>query len=331
MIGVSLTYLVTLIIGLVISPFIIKTLRNAGAFRKETSRKSACGDYKAKIFNSMHKEKTANTPRMGGLIILFGLLFSLVLFADKIDVLTSIVIQSFFVWLLFGLLDDLNDINIGKFHLRMRYKLLIAIIISSILTFDLLILTFDFSFIFFGIMFSSLLLFLIFSVLWLTFWWTTTIIDGLDGLAGGIYAILYFAIGLLNYAHGIEGLAYFSFVISALSISFLFFNITPAKVFLTEVGSAPMSFILGFITLIDALVYGIDAMVLLVVGGILLAITPITSLMQISYRKIYKKKLFKIAPLHITLNASGMPEQSVVMFYWIITFVLSFLALSFLI
>jgi phospho-N-acetylmuramoyl-pentapeptide-transferase len=104
------------------------------------------------------------------------------------------------------------------------------------------------------------------------------ITDGLDGLAGGLLVIAFGSFSVIAFAKGLLLLSAFCGVVTGASLAFLWNNIPPAKFF----------------------------------------IETLSIIIQIFSKKVFKKKVFKIAPLHHHYEAKGWPEAKVVMRFWIV-------------
>ena len=141
------------------------------------------------------------------------------------------------------------------------------------------------------------------------------ITDGLDGLSGGLFAIAYAAYGLLAMVNGQMSLAIFCGTVVGVLLAYLWFNIYPARFFGGDTYALAFGATLGVVAM-------------LIKGGVGLAVLPFVAfiplietlsvLMQLAYRKLYKKKLFLIAPLHHHFEAIGWPEPKVTMRFWVI-------------
>ncbi len=143
--------------------------------------------------------------------------------------------------------------------------------------------------------------------------------DGLDGLAGGVLLVSFFAYTLIAYVGGYYDLAAFLCVVIGSLLAFLWFNIHPAKFFMGDTGS------MGLGVLLAVVAFYLNAVVVLVVIGGVFVVEALSFLLQIFYRKVFKKKLLLSAPLHNHLQAIGWAESQVVMRLWIISMVCAIL------
>ncbi|MBU4360821.1 hypothetical protein KKA66_03160 [Patescibacteria group bacterium] len=155
------------------------------------------------------------------------------------------------------------------------------------------------------------------------------IIDGIDGLSGGVFAPLFMMFGVIAFIRGQVDLATFCFMIAGTLAVFLWFNAPPAKFYLGETG------ILALTTTLTVVGFMTNAILLLPIAGILLVVTTASDIGQLLYRKYgikkgwseQKRKLFIAAPLHHHFQLKGMRNETVVMRYWIIAAVGAMVAL----
>lgn len=142
--------------------------------------------------------------------------------------------------------------------------------------------------------------------------------DGLDGLAGGLVVIAYGAFGTIALLQGTPMIAGFCFTVAGALLSYLWFNIHPARFFMGDVGSFALGTSLGVVAMLT------DTLALLPVIGIVFVIEAGSSLIQIFSKKVFKRKVFISAPIHHHLEASGWPETKVTMRFWVIGAVAAF-------
>ena len=142
--------------------------------------------------------------------------------------------------------------------------------------------------------------------------------DGLDGLAGGLLSTSYGAFGLIALLQGQFLLAGFCFTVLGALLSYLWFNIYPARFFMGDVGSFAFGTSLGVVALLT------NSIFLLPIIGALFVIEVGSSLVQIISKKIFHRKIFISAPIHHHLEAIGWPETKVTMRFWVISCVTAF-------
>lgn len=143
--------------------------------------------------------------------------------------------------------------------------------------------------------------------------------DGLDGLAGGLVSISYGAFGVIALLQGQFFLAGFCFTVVGALLSYLWFNIYPARFFMGDVGSFALGTSLGVVAILT------NSLLLLPVIGIMFVVEAGSSLIQIVSKKVFKRKVFISAPIHHHLEATGWPETKVTMRFWVIAYVAAFI------
>jgi phospho-N-acetylmuramoyl-pentapeptide-transferase len=136
--------------------------------------------------------------------------------------------------------------------------------------------------------------------------------DGLDGLAGGLLSTAYGVFGVIALLQGNYGLAGFCFTIVGVLLSYVWFNIFPARFFMGDVGSFALGTALGVVAMLT------DTLFLLPIIGFVFVAEAGSSLIQILSKKLLHRKVFLSAPVHHHLEAVGWPEVKVTMRFWVI-------------
>lgn len=137
--------------------------------------------------------------------------------------------------------------------------------------------------------------------------------DGLDGLAGGTLLFSFLAYGAIAYLQGFYQLAAFSGAICGALLAFLWFNIPPARFFMGDTGS------MGMGTALAVIAFLVNGSLVLPLIGIIFVVEAASYLLQIFWRKAFKRKLLLSAPIHNHLQAKGWPEAKVTMRFWIVS------------
>lgn len=137
--------------------------------------------------------------------------------------------------------------------------------------------------------------------------------DGLDGLAGGVLAICFFAYGVIAFIQGRFELTALTAVIVGSLLAFLWFNIHPARFFMGDTGAMSLG------TLLAVIAFYTNAVFVLPIIGFVLVLESGSTLVQIVWRKMFGRKVFLSAPIHHHFEALGWPETKVTMRFWIIT------------
>jgi phospho-N-acetylmuramoyl-pentapeptide-transferase len=142
--------------------------------------------------------------------------------------------------------------------------------------------------------------------------------DGLDGLAGGLLAVSYGTFGVIALLQDQILLSGFCFTVVGALLSYLWFNIYPARFFMGDVGSFAFGTSLGVVAMLT------NSLFLLPLIGMIFVIEAGSSLIQILSKRLFHRKVFISAPIHHHLEASGWPETKVTMRFWVIACVAGF-------
>lgn len=138
------------------------------------------------------------------------------------------------------------------------------------------------------------------------------ITDGLDGLAGGLLAIAYGVFAVIAYFYDLPILAIFCLVVVAALMAFLWFNVPPASIYMGDTGSLALGATLGVIAMLT------NAIFILAIVGFIFVLETLSVILQLFWKKKFKKKFFKIAPLHHHFEAEGWSETQIVMRFWLL-------------
>jgi phospho-N-acetylmuramoyl-pentapeptide-transferase len=136
--------------------------------------------------------------------------------------------------------------------------------------------------------------------------------DGLDGLAGGVFALSYAAYGIIALSQGKVELALFCGTVMGALLAFLWFNINPARFFMGDTGSMALGITLGVIAFLT------NSIVVFPIITFIFTIEGLSFLIQRFWKVVFKKKLFLSSPIHHHFEAIGWPEQKIVMRFWVI-------------
>ena len=138
------------------------------------------------------------------------------------------------------------------------------------------------------------------------------ITDGLDGLAGGSLMAAFTAYGVIAFSQGKMDLAVFCAALVGALMGFLWFNVIPASFFMGDTGSMSLGTVLGVVALLT------NQPLLLPIIGLPFVIETVSVVIQLTSKKLRKKKVFLSAPLHHHLEASGWTEPQIVFRFWIV-------------
>lgn len=136
--------------------------------------------------------------------------------------------------------------------------------------------------------------------------------DGLDGLASGLLILAFGGFGVIAYMEGLLILAALCGVICGALMAFLWFNIPPARFYMGDTGSLALGATLGVIAMLT------DQALILPIIGFMFVIEALSVIIQLTSKKFFKRKVFKIAPIHHHFEQCGWPEYTIVMRFWII-------------
>lgn len=286
-------------------------------------------------FNKIHdKNSEISTPRTGGMIVwlsvvltIFIIWFFNVFFSSPVTEKlyfisrnqTLLPLFTLIVASLIGLGDDFIQIFCGNKWtsdpIKLRYiKVFIILLLGFII----------------GWWFSSKLgvnniyvpwfgfielgyLFIPFFILVMLATFSSSVIDGIDGLSGGVLASIFGAYTLIAFFNNQIDLAAFSAVLTGGTLAFLWFNIPPARFYMGETG------MIGLTVTLSVLAFMTNTVLLLPIIAFPLFITALSNVIQMTSRKFRNgKKVFKVAPLHHHFEAIGWSKEKVVMRYWIV-------------
>jgi phospho-N-acetylmuramoyl-pentapeptide-transferase len=333
---------ISFLIGIALTPFLTHFLYKHRLWKPQAGKKALDGK-DAETFNELHKNRDTGVPRFGGVMVWGSVVFTAALlsflaflspttfgplaFISRNQ--TWVPLAALIMGALVGLLDDTFEVQ-GKRGLPLRVRLLIVGTISLLcaLWFYHKLGVSSVSLPFFASPVELGVWFVPFFMLTAVVLYAGGVIDGIDGLAGGIFSTIFAA-----YA----GIAFFQqqFDISALSaaiagglLAFLWFNIPPARFYLSETGTMGLSLALTNIAfLTDVLGKGRGIAVLPIITLPLIA-TIASNVLQIIWKKCFGKKLLRIAPLHHHFEAIGWPPYKVTMRYWLVGVVCAIIGIS---
>ncbi len=142
---------------------------------------------------------------------------------------------------------------------------------------------------------------------------SSSVIDGMDGLSGGIMAVIFTAYSVIAFSHQQIDIAALCAVLAGGILAFLWFNIPPARFYMGETG------MLGLTVTLSVIAFLTNAVLVLPIIAIPLVATSLSNIIQIGgYKYFNKHRVFKVAPLHHHFEALGWSREKIVMRYWII-------------
>lgn len=328
---------VTFVLAIFLTPILTHFLYKY-KIRQRIRKKDVSGG-RAPIFQKLHKHKEY-TPTAGGILLWFVPLVVAFLFYFLAKIFPSLFLHkaSFLsreqTWLplftlvvagILGLFDDLINVfgktkerGIGVYS-KFFWQILIALVGSLWFFYKLEIHSIHipaYGSVEIGFLYIPLFILVIVAATN-----AVNITDGLDGLAGGVLASCFTAFGALAFASGKIDLATFCAAIVGTLIAFLWFNIWPARFFMGDTGSLALGATLGVVAMLQ------DAIFVLPIIGFVLVAETLSSFIQIVSKKFFKKRVFKIAPLHHHFEAKGWEEPKIVMRFWLISAIFAIIGL----
>jgi len=327
----ALAALTALTVSFVLGPVIIRKL--AAAQLGQMIRSDGPATHQSK----------AGTPTMGGTLILFSLIVATVLLADLRNLYIWLVMATTLAFGIIGFLDDYRKVKRrNSVGLRTREKLLyqgLCAIAGAVALYAIS----DAN----GTVAMPFLKNVRPDLGWLYVPFAAFVIvgssnavnltDGLDGLAigpvtvaGATYAIFAYVSGhakiadylQISYVPGAGELAVFCAALAAAGLGFLWFNAYPASMFMGDVGSLALGAALGSVALATR-----HEIVLLVVGGIFV-VEALSVIFQVGSYKLRHRRIFRMAPIHHHFELEGWPEPLIIVRFWIISVILSLVALA---
>lgn len=330
-------------IGIAFAPLLANLLYRNRAWKKSAGKGEGIGGGGTPLFDALHKEREVSTPRMGGVLIWSSVLLTALLLLALGAFFGPALVELDFVnrsqtWLplaalaigaAVGFFDDFIEVTRGGGGLRLRHRLAIVGLFGLAAGwwfYDKLDVTAV------GVPFGTpleigWLVVPLFAVVTLALYAGGTI-DGIDGLAGGVFAIIFMTYAGIASVQGQVALAAFSAAVAGATLAFLWFNIPPARFYMSETGSMALTLALAMTAFTaDSLGEGIGLAVLPLIA-LPLTLTVATTLLQVFWKKFFKRKLFAIAPIHHHFESLGWPPYKVTMRYWVITIIAGVLGLT---
>jgi phospho-N-acetylmuramoyl-pentapeptide-transferase len=300
---------------------------------KPKAGKVALDGKAAEEFNRLHAKKEVGTPRLGGSIIWISTLAvacGLWLLASvfpgvgfgKLEFLsrsqTWVPLAVFALGALVGLADDISEVR-GGGGLSLGARLSFVFGVGTILAiwfYEKLEVTAVSVPLVGPVELGWLVVPFLVAVVLATY--ASGVIDGLDGLAGGVFAIAFAAYAAIAFAQGQVNLAALSATIAGATLAFLWFNVPPARFYMSETGSMALTLTLATVAMMsDSLVGGVGLAVMPLVAAPLAA-TVVGNVIQVGSKKLFGRKVFRVAPIHHHFEAIGWPREKVVMRYWVV-------------
>ncbi|MBU1046440.1 hypothetical protein KKH36_01505 [Patescibacteria group bacterium] len=332
---------VSFFIGLAIAPALTHYLYKHKMWKKTSGKQKGLGGGGTPIFNKLHKEKDTGTPRMGGIVIWMSVLITIFIFwliswlyptdfTQKMDFMsrgqTWLPLFTLIAGSLVGLFDDILVVSgKGKYiagGLSLKARILIVLWIGLIGAF----------WFYFKLDVTSVLIpfigewylglfFIPFFMLVMLALFASGVIDGIDGLSGGVMGTIFSAYAGIAFFQNQIDLAAFCAVIVGGILAFLWFNIPPARFYMSETG------ILGLTVTLTVVAFLTGQVLVLPIIAFPLFATVLGNIIQVASKKIRGKKVFLVAPIHHHFEALGWPSYKVVMRYWVISIIFAIMGM----
>lgn len=329
-------------LGIALTPLLTHYLYGYKMWKKE-ARTKALGGGEAVLFHELHKEREVSVPRMGGIIIWLSTALTVLFFLFLADFFSSGTTEKLNflsrnqTWLPFftlmvgsfaGLIDDFFVVSgkggalDGGFPLSARIGIVLSLGAGAAWWFFFKLGVSSIAIPFWGELALGYL-FIPFFMLVMLALFSGGIIDGIDGLAGGIFAIVFAAYAGIAFFQNQIDLAAFCAVIVGALLAFLWFNIPPARFYMSETG------VLGLTTTLTVVAFLTQAVVVLPIIGFFLFAAPASNIIQLFSRKFRNgKKVFLIAPLHHHFEALGWPPYKVTMRLWVLSAIFAIIGMT---
>ena len=287
--------LVTFIVSVILVPVAKKIANHVGAIDMPNERK-------------VH---TKPMPRLGGIAIYGAFLVGYMLYGELTTQMISILIGSFII-LLVGIFDDVKPI-------KARYKFLVQIIAALIVVIYGQLYFTEISFLGLYLKFNLLLSYALSTLFIVAISNAINLIDGLDGLAGGISSIYFATISvitiILNRVTGLDFML--SLILLGATFGFLVYNFPPAKIFMGDSGSLFLGFMISVIALVS---YKVATLTSLIIPIVVLAI-PIFDTILAIFRRLLKGESISTPDKehfhHQLLKLKFSPRVSIIIVYMI--------------
>lgn len=308
-----LGFVVSLVVGLALGPLVIKKLKEFHARQEEREEGPESHKYKA------------GTPTMGGILILFALTVSVLLFNGA----EPSKLMALFLTLGNGLIgfadDSIKAVKKRNLGLTAKQKLAGQAVISVIFCIALKVfadmpttvwipftdITVDLG--------VAYYLFVFLIIVGATN--AVNLTDGLDGLAAGSSAITAVAYVVISVALGYGGIAIFGAALAGACLGFLFYNQHPAKMFMGDTGSLALGGGMAAMAILT------KTELLLVIAGGLYVLEALSVILQVISFKTRGVRIFKMSPVHHHFELSGWSEVKVVTVFWLFSALVAIIAI----
>jgi phospho-N-acetylmuramoyl-pentapeptide-transferase len=278
------------------------------------------------VFSELHREKLSrNVPTMAGLVTVLAItVVTLIFNLDREQ--TWLPLAALLGGGLVGFIDDVinirgNGMGVSGLRSGLKFLMITAVAAAGAWFFYAKLGYTGVHIPFAGTLEIGWLIIPLFIIAVVSTSNAVNISDGLDGLAGGLLATAFGVFAVIALLQGNFGIAGFCFTVLGALLSYIWFNIFPARFFMGDVGSFALGTSLGVVAMLT------NTLFLLPIIGLVFVAEAGSSLLQIASKKLFHKKIFLSAPIHHHLEAQGWPETKVTMRFWVIGQVAGFVGL----
>jgi phospho-N-acetylmuramoyl-pentapeptide-transferase len=321
--------LTALLISFILGPWLIKKLTELQV-----------GQRVREDVPSRHRVKEG-TPTMGGSLVIIAVIGSTLLWSNLTNSAVWLVLFITISYALLGFVDDYKKLKRGRGisgKTKMAFQTIIALAGAGFL---LVYLDFNplLTLPFFKYLRPDLGFFYIILIIFILVGTSNAVnlTDGLDGLAigpvmitAGTFTLVTYLAGhkqfaqylQIPYTSGCGELSIFCGAIVGAGLGFLWFNAYPAQIFMGDIGSLSLGGALAMVAIIAK-----QEILLAIVGGIFV-IEALSVIIQVAVYQTKRKRVFKMAPIHHHFELKGWAEPKIIVRFWIVTIILSLIAIS---
>jgi len=330
----------TFAVAIAMAPVLTKYLYEYKCWKKKPRTTSSDGSA-TPIVTAHHAVKEVSTPRMGGILIWATILIVAAFFyivsliwpdssLSKFNFVsrseTWLPLFTLFSASILGLVDDLMVIaDKGKYigggmRFKVRVMLVALIAFLGAWWFNVKLEWSSIFIPFYGNLEIGPLYIIIFILVVLATY-SSSVVDGLDGLSAGVMLPIFLAFGVIAYSNGFYDLVAFHTVIIGALVTYLWFNVHPARFYMGETG------IMGLTITLAVIAFLTNSVFFLPIIAFVLVAESASVIIQLTSKKIFKRKVFLAAPIHHHFQGLGWQESQITMRFWIISAMFSILGL----
>lgn len=319
------------VVGIFITPLVAHYLYKYKAWKKRSVLVATDGSA-ATISQGLHNDEEKKTPRMGGIVVWLSVAIVTCFFwlyalidgdvAEKLNFLsrgqTWLPLAALLLGACIGLVDDIyavldrldqpgGGLSSNK---RLLYVGVAGLVVGWWFYEKLGMYAIDIPFwgsLNIGIFIIPLVALVMIGI------FAGGVIDGIDGLSGGIFATIFTAYTVIAFVGDQFDLAAFCATVVGGTLAFLWFNVPPARFYLSDTGTTALTMALTVVAFLS------DAVVVLPIIAALLVAAAGSSALQLFSKKFFGRKIFIVAPLHHHFQAVGWPAYKVTMRFWILS------------